>query len=1417
MTAKPGFTLLVELSPPSAPAAHGAMGTLGELLVSCHPALEVCRVAPGLSMLPGPDCATLKRHIDVFVDRERDVGVLILSAVVAGTPDGPALILGPHWREYPRESTVPLAWLGERLRAARPTSVFVALALSILREDGAPAPDDSASPPLSWPGLLRSLGEAAPNHLTVVHDGSLLDTLAAGLRGDALDLGTGTVTMRSLGRYLARASQGAGLHLCDRASTILSPPSRLGTVSWPALPATPAPAEQEPVELTGRILPGRFRIERELARGGFGIVYLARQLTVNRDVAIKVLQQDVAPSSDEGRLFLREIQAVGRLDHPNIVRIYQADITPGGRLFYAMQLVRGQDLQSLLDAGERFDQERAITLTCQILAALAAAHAAGVIHADIKPANIMVVPADPASIGDERVLLLDFGLARLKAALDGARATEPLGDEERSLGGTPAFMAPEQLHHGRVDARSDIFSVALVLAQMLTGWRRQRWAELLPPLDDLDDAWLRAVLARALAVEPNERFEAAGAFSDALQRRPITRGEPLPPAPPFQRLAPLREGDVLHGRDRALASVTAEILFRPAVIYTAPSGTGKSSLLCAGLVPRLRELGARVVYVACRPGVGRAVVDALSRDAPAPATGDLEHSLRQALAHALTRVRASGAQGADAGRLVLILDQVEVLFLDTATATERTVLLDTLLEQTRRMDGSGGVSLLLSIREDFLARLIEPGHAVVPIMRLGPLGREEARAALTGPLALARIQIEDALVERLLDDLAAAGAELATPLGWTLASGQSAIYPPHLQLIGSVLYESLAADEPVLTMAHYQRLGGLGTVLAEHLDRVLDREIDPDDRPAARALFQELVSSAQTRISRSEPDLLAAIETMHPAERARRVLDILRVRGLVVPVQLHQGTRGWELVHDSLIPRVLAWADRHDLARRQVQELLRHHLRRSTARQPSLLGRAELRELARHADAVITLERQLTARWQGDQALAPWAPWTPRSLVARSQRAAQQRTATLAAFALMAVTVSSTGIWRWLDERAERIAEQRRHAEALRRETEERQRQQSLRDRDLGRFELALAPFDWDLERGQPRMVDAAGLPQLDWTLYEPSPADPTEPGQPVADDRVQPEPTYRIEDGARHQGVEARGGPAFLQVTGRGPAGARCPATWIPLRRLPGYIEREREPAVLRVLVPTCQATMAGMREVPAGDFIKDGPGEPPSSFPEYVQDEQRVFLDTYWIDATEVTNAAYAHYAAMAPLTGRAMPAYPDPGSSAAFRHAAAPMHPITGIDWFEARDYCRFLGKHLPTSAQWEKAARGGLHLDFARTVENPHPRRNLPWFSPPTTAGRANVENDTGALPVGSLPAGASPYGILDMAGNVWEWTRDTSPSYGGRMKIMRGSSWAAPRHLELHSIAYENSNDARTFTWAIGVRCVMQPDAAAPAP
>jgi len=145
---------------------------------------------------------------------------------------------------------------------------------------------------------------------------------------------------------------------------------------------------------------------------------------------------------------------------------------------------------------------RAVPLFRQLLLGLAAAHAAGVVHADLKPANVVLV--------GERVVLVDFGLSRLEAG-------------SLSAGGTPAYMAPEQLDDQRIDARADVFSAALVLVTLLTGWRRRAKDELVPPLDEIDRPSLRRVLARALAVDPAARFASAAELAVALDEKPRSR------------------------------------------------------------------------------------------------------------------------------------------------------------------------------------------------------------------------------------------------------------------------------------------------------------------------------------------------------------------------------------------------------------------------------------------------------------------------------------------------------------------------------------------------------------------------------------------------------------------------------------------------------------------------------------------------------------------------------------------------------------------------------------------------------------------------------------------------------------------------------------------------------------------------------
>jgi formylglycine-generating enzyme required for sulfatase activity len=279
---------------------------------------------------------------------------------------------------------------------------------------------------------------------------------------------------------------------------------------------------------------------------------------------------------------------------------------------------------------------------------------------------------------------------------------------------------------------------------------------------------------------------------------------------------------------------------------------------------------------------------------------------------------------------------------------------------------------------------------------------------------------------------------------------------------------------------------------------------------------------------------------------------------------------------------------------------------------------------------------------------------------------------------------------------------------------------------------------------------------------------------------------------------VEARGGRAFLSIKRRG-----CAPSLLPLKDLPGYAERELPRQVFRISVPTCAATRAGTIEIPGGTFIHGGAGVPPSreveAFPELLR-EQRLTLPRFRIDRTEVTNAAFGVLAKMVGLTGIAAPIYPDTDE---LRDASGPRKPVTGIDWYTARAYCRYLGKDLPTSEQWVKAMRGGEQLPDGST--NPIPNRNFP-FGTGDPLVIAALE-----LPIADVathPRDISPYGVLDLTGNAEEWT--LTPGEQPGIRIVRGGGIMEEnvRELIVDLMAIPNSRVASQPLFAIGERCVI---------
>src|SRR3954454_3956144 len=254
---------------------------------------------------------------------------------------------------------------------------------------------------------------------------------------------------------------------------------------------------------TGTVFAGH-RIDGRAGKGGMGVVYRATDLQLDRPVALKVVAADFADDPGFADRFKRESRIAASLDHPNVIPIYHAG-EEDGRLFVTMRFVEGTDLAELLRRDKRLAPERAVRILAQVAAALDAAHQAGLVHRDVKPANILM--------DGDHVFLTDFGLSKH------ARSESDLTETGAVLG-TVDYMAPEQVHGGIVDARTDVYALGCVLFQMLSGRvpfeKSSAVAKLFahasepaPRLRDVPEPLADAV-TRAMEKEPGRRFQSAG-------------------------------------------------------------------------------------------------------------------------------------------------------------------------------------------------------------------------------------------------------------------------------------------------------------------------------------------------------------------------------------------------------------------------------------------------------------------------------------------------------------------------------------------------------------------------------------------------------------------------------------------------------------------------------------------------------------------------------------------------------------------------------------------------------------------------------------------------------------------------------------------------------------------------------------------
>lgn len=261
-----------------------------------------------------------------------------------------------------------------------------------------------------------------------------------------------------------------------------------------------------PVE---RTIENRYRLEKLLGRGAMGAVYEAADLRINRAVAVKILSGSMFGNRDALRRFEREAQTAGKLNHPNIVTIFDYGVLSTEGAFLVMELVKGETLAKILKRERKLNAETVIEWFAQILDGVEAAHASGVIHRDLKPDNILVTRNET---GAARLCILDFGLARFSEHELAESVTIP-----GTVMGTPGYMPPEQMRGERADERSDLFAVGVMICQSLRGekpFAGKTYKEITQSMNSEiefdENEPFAAFFKRALALNAENRFASAG-------------------------------------------------------------------------------------------------------------------------------------------------------------------------------------------------------------------------------------------------------------------------------------------------------------------------------------------------------------------------------------------------------------------------------------------------------------------------------------------------------------------------------------------------------------------------------------------------------------------------------------------------------------------------------------------------------------------------------------------------------------------------------------------------------------------------------------------------------------------------------------------------------------------------------------------
>ncbi len=662
-----------------------------------------------------------------------------------------------------------------------------------------------------------------------------------------------------------------------------------------------------PLDLGGEPLRG-YRLLELLGEGAFGAVHRAFQPEVGREVAVKIVHPRLAKDPEFIRRFAAEAQLVARLEHPHIVPVYDYWRDPDGA-YLVMRYLRGGSLRQLLAAEGALEPHRAAQVIDDVATALAAAHRLGVVHRDVQPANILF---------DEEgnTYLSDFGIARDLPTTRSPRGRMPPGD-------IAYYLSPEEARGETATQRADIYSLGLVLYECLTGRRavvdspigehEEERRESIPPVTatrpDLPPG-VDAVVGCATANDPAGRY--ADVLEFAAEARQILAGVvirtadgPVEVRNPYKGLCAFSEADAedFFGREelveRLVERFAEDVEGSRFLGVVGPSGSGKSSLVRAGLIPALRAgaLPGSETWFYTEMTPGREPFDELaaallriSVDAPPGLTDRLERDER-GLVDAAERVLPDSNS-----ELVLVLDQFEELFTLVDDDDVRARFLASLASAVA--DSRSRLRVVVTLRADFYDRpLAYQGFGELlgsRVQTVTPLPPPDLARAVAGPAEAVGVTVEAALVAEV--------------------SVEFSDHPGALPLLEYALTEAFERrGDHELPLGAYRAIGGMSGALARRAEAFYDG-LDDTGKGCVRQLFLRLLAlgedSVETRRRVPRTELASVqvdgrpVDSVADALVASRFVSFDRdpvTRGPTVEVAHEALLRGWD--------RLAGWID----------------------------------------------------------------------------------------------------------------------------------------------------------------------------------------------------------------------------------------------------------------------------------------------------------------------------------------------------------------------------------------------------------------------------------------------------------------------------------------------------------------------------